>query len=58
MPNGHDSAFVPEMDSEAPVFAGALQTNPDPISHTDPLRVEGAALKAKLREEEQDALDQ
>lgn len=37
------------MDSQAPVFARALKTYPDPVGHTNPLRVKSPTLKAKLR---------
>lgn len=40
--------FLPEMYSQAPVFARALKTNPDSIGHTDPLGVEGPTFKTQL----------
>lgn len=40
---------LPQMYSQTPVFAGAFQTDPDPVRHTDPLRVESPTLKAKLK---------
>lgn len=37
--------FLPEMYAQASVLARALQTNPDPIGHTNPLRVKSPTLK-------------
>lgn len=37
------------MDSQAPVLPRALKTNPDPICHTNPLRIKSPTLKTKLK---------
>jgi len=34
------------------MLAGTFETNPDAVSHRDPLRVEGIALKARLEKTE------
>lgn len=44
----HVLMFLPEMYSQASVFARALKTNPDSVGHTDPLGVEGSTFKTKL----------
>jgi hypothetical protein len=33
------------------MLAGTFETNPDAVSHRDPLRVEGIALEARLEKE-------
>lgn len=43
-----ESLILPEMDSQAPVLARAFKTNPDPICHTNPLRIKSPTLKTKL----------
>lgn len=42
---------LPEMDSKAPVLPRALETNPDPVCHTNPLRIKSPTLKTKLEKE-------
>lgn len=37
------------MYSQAPVLARALETNPDAICHTNPLRVKSSTLKTQLK---------
>jgi hypothetical protein len=37
-----------EVDANAAMLAGTFETNPDAVSHRDPLRVEGIALEARL----------
>lgn len=44
-------SYSPKVYSQASVFARTFQTNPDPIGHTHPLRIEAPTLKAKLRKE-------
>lgn len=40
------------MYSQAPVLARALKTNPDPIGHTNPLRIKSPTLKTELKKEQ------
>lgn len=39
----------PDMHTEAPVFAGTVQANPDPVADTGPLRIWGLALETELK---------
>lgn len=41
--------FIPQMYSQAPVLARALETNPDAVCHTNPLRVKSPTLKTELK---------
>jgi len=41
---------LPQVHAEAAVFAGALQTDPDAIRDTDPLRTVSSTVKTVLQQ--------
>lgn len=46
------------MYSQAPVLARALETNPDAICHTNPLRVKSSTLKTQLKKNKKKKTDE
>lgn len=46
------------MYSQAPVLARALETNPDAICHTNPLRVKSSTLKTQLKKNQKKKTDE
>lgn len=46
------------MYSQAPVLARALETNPDAICHTNPLRVKSSTLKTHLKKNKKKKTDE